>query len=131
MTAYRQHKQSETRSGPTVIVVDDDHAVCNALRFSLALDGFDVRTYSTPGQLLAEASLPDHGCLVLDFRLPEMTGLQLLAQLRKRKVRLPALVVTSNPSAILRELVHEAGAGLVEKPLLGDFLVEEIRALFE
>jgi FixJ family two-component response regulator len=125
----QQHTQIVmTRNGRTIIVVDDDQAVCSALKFSLRLEGFDVRTYSTPGQLLEDEDLPKQGCFVLDFRLPEMTGLQLLTQLRNRKVQLPAVLITSNPSSILLKQVHEAGARLVEKPLLGNSLVEAIQA---
>ena len=116
------------RTIPTITVVDDDQAVCNSLRFSLALDGFDVRTYFAPSQLLSEWNLADQGCLVLDFRLPEMTGLQLLKRLREREVLLPAIIMTTNPSSNLREEVQDAGAGLVEKPLLGDTLLYTIRS---
>lgn len=115
-------------STPTVILVDDDQAVRNSLKFSLELEGFAVEAYSSPENLLAKPDLPECGCLVLDFKLPEMNGLQLLKELRLRKVWLPALLITSNPSLALRQQASAAGVQVVEKPLLGDTLVEGIHS---
>lgn len=115
-------------SAPIVILVDDDQAVRNSLKFSLELEGFVVQAFSNPEKLLANTDLPERGCLVLDFQLPGMNGLQLLKELRLRKVRLPALLITSNPSLALRQEACEAGVKVVEKPLLGDTLVEGIHS---
>ncbi len=113
---------------PVVIIVDDDQAVRNSLKFSLELEGFSVRTYQGPAEILAAGNLPEYGCLILDYRLPEMSGLQLLGRLRERRVMLPAVLITTQPSASLYELASRAGAALVEKPLLGEALVEGIRS---
>lgn len=115
-------------STPTVILVDDDQAVRNSLKFLLELEGLAVRAYCSPQKLLTEKNLPKYGCLVLDFKLPEMNGLQLLKELRLRKVGLPALLITSNPSLALRREASEAGVKVVEKPLFGDTLVEGIHS---
>ena len=112
---------------PVVIIVDDDQAVRNSLKFSLELEGFSVRTYQGPAEILAAGNLPEYGCLILDYRLPEMSGLQLLGRLRERRVMLPAVLITTHPSASVYELASRAGAALVEKPLLGEALVEGIR----
>ena len=54
-----------------ILVVDDDAAVRNALKFALEVEGFSVRLYATPEALLAEKDLPAAGCLVIDYRMPE------------------------------------------------------------
>ncbi len=112
---------------PLVVVVDDDPAVCNSLKFSLELEGFTVRTFYGGAELLAVTDLPRQGCLVIDYSMPEMNGLELLAQLRRRNIRMPAILVTTHPSNLVRHGAHVAGAPLVEKPFLGNALVETIR----
>jgi two-component system response regulator FixJ len=72
--------------------------------------------------------VPDAGCLVIDYRLPSMNGLDLLSELRRRKIMLPAIVVTTEPSASVRARTAAAGAALIEKPLLNESLFDGIRA---
>ena len=57
-----------------------------------------------------------------------MNGLDLLAELRRRKVVTPAILITTHPSAAVRERAAATGIALIEKPLLGDALFQEIRA---
>ena len=116
-------------SKPLVIVVDDDQAVCNALKFSLEIEGFSVRTYALGRDLLNETALPCDGCLVIDQNMPGMKGLDLVSMLRERKVAAPAILVTSHPSAMVRERASRAGVPIVEKPLLSTDLVDLIRTL--
>jgi two-component system, LuxR family, response regulator FixJ len=116
---------------PIILVVDDDAAVRQSIKFSLELEGFSVRTYADAGELLNEATLPPFGCLVIDYNLPALNGLEVLRQLRNRKVRLPAIVITSYPSRMVREDAAAAGASIVEKPLFNHALSDNIRAALE
>lgn len=113
---------------PLVVLVDDDPAVRNSLKFSLELEGFEVDAFDS-GETLLARQLPDHDtCLVLDERLPGLTGLQTLAELRDRRVALPALLITTNPNPNIRAAAAAAGISIVEKPLLCDALSGRIRA---
>jgi len=114
-------------TSPVVLVVDDDRAVRNSLVFSLQIEGFAARSYRGPQELLAEPALPKRGCLILDYKLPGMTGLQLLGVLRDRHVSLPALLITTHPSLALRQEAAHAGVLVVEKPLLGEALIDAVR----
>jgi two-component system response regulator FixJ len=113
---------------PTVLVIDDDPAVRNSLKFVLEIEGFSVRLYPTGAELLDEKDMPESGCLVADYHLPGMNGLDLLARLRERNIRLPAILITTHPSAAIRNRAALAGVRLIEKPLLSDTLFEGIRA---
>ncbi len=113
---------------PTIIVVEEDASLRHSLRFSLAVEGFAVRTYATGKDLLGAGELPDRGCLVVDYRLPDMTGLDLVAALRTRRIALPAILLTTNPSTNLRQRAERAGVPMIEKPLLGDSLINGILA---
>jgi two-component system response regulator FixJ len=114
----------------TVLIVDDDAAVRSALKFSLELEGLDVRVYDGPRALLAETSLPARGCLVIDYRMPLMDGLQLIELLRERHVDLPVIMITGRASAELRRRAARSGVRQVlEKPLSDGALVEGIRSI--
>jgi two-component system, LuxR family, response regulator FixJ len=111
---------------PVVVIVDDDLAVRSSLAFSLETEGIAVLAYVSGAELLLE--VPDAGCFVIDYKLPGMNGLDLLAELRRRKVAAPAILITTHPSAAVRERAVATGTALIEKPLLGDALFREIRA---
>lgn len=115
-------------AGRTVLIVDDDPAVRSSLQFFLEIEGFVVRAYACGPDLLNDLNMPESGCLVIDYRLPNMNGLDLLSELRRRRITLPAILVTTNPSSSVRAQTAAAGALLIEKPLLNEALFEGIRA---
>ena len=101
-----------------ILLVDDDAAVRNALKFSLEMEGFSVRLYATPEALLAEQHLPDGGCLVIDYRMPEIDGLELVERLRKRGVTLPVFIISGRVTGSLRARASGLGVSdVLEKPL--------------
>ena len=110
-----------------IVIVEDDPDLLNALRFSLELEGWSVVTYATAEELLTAGAVPEEGCLVLDHILPGRSGLDLLSQLRARNITLPAIIITTHPSAQLHVRAAANGASIVEKPLLGPALTEAIR----
>jgi len=112
---------------PIVIVIDDDRAVRNSLKFSLELEGFSVHAYGCGGDLLGSATAFAGACLVVDQNMPGMTGLDLIARLRDRDVSTPAILITTHPSARLKERAAKAHVPIIEKPLLGNALVDTIR----
>jgi two-component system, LuxR family, response regulator FixJ len=114
-------------ANPVVIVVDDDPAVRNSLRFSLEIEGFAVRDYSGGAELLNDHELPEDGCLVIDYYMPGMNGLEVIGKLRGRHISVPAILMTSHPTATLSQRAATAGVPIIEKPLLGDALIDRIR----
>ena len=68
-------------AGP-LLVVDDDEAVRRALKFALELEGYEVRLYEDGAHLLGEAGLPRAGCLVVDYHMLGMDGVELVGRLR-------------------------------------------------
>ena len=122
-----KQRQQLANPVPVLLVVDDDAAVRNSLKFSLELEGFAVRLFAKAQALLNAPRLPSLGCIVIDYYLPDMTGLELLSELRCRGVRLPAFLITGHPSVAVRQRAADAGVVIVEKPLLGNGLIETIR----
>jgi FixJ family two-component response regulator len=120
-------KQSELSiPGFVVIVVDDDLAVRNSLKFSLEIEGLAVRSYATGAELLSAGDLALCSCLVVDQKMPGISGLDLIAQLRERLVAAPAILITSHPSLSVRQQAAKADVPIVEKPLLGNALLDKI-----
>ncbi len=117
-------------SGPQrsiVAVVDDDPAVCESLQFALQLEGFAVRTYLGGPDLLHAADLAAYDCFIVDQRMPQMNGLELIAKLRERRIVSPVILIISQTSAALVACAAKAGVPIVEKPFLGNALVDKIR----
>jgi len=115
-------------SAPLVVIVDDDAAVRAALAFTVELDGYSVVTCPDAAALLALDLPAKRGCLILDERLPDISGLAALAQLRLAGCRLPAVLITSHPNRRLRQAAQRAGAPILEKPLMEDGLIAWVRA---
>jgi FixJ family two-component response regulator len=114
---------------PVVIVVDDDLAVRNSLKFSLEIEGFTVQGYATASELLSAGDLTSCSCLVVDQKMPGLSGLDLIAKLRDRHIAAPAILITSHPSQSLRLIAEKAQVPIVEKPLLGNALLDRIRKI--
>src|SRR5690242_16429364 len=114
---------------PLVIVVDDDAAVRASLKFALESEGFAVRAYHSGCELLKDASLADCACFIIDHRLPAMNGLQVVAALREKHIAAPAVLITSNPPINVLERAAWDRVPIVEKPLLGNALIDCVRDL--
>ncbi len=100
----------------TIHVVDDDEAVRDSLAFLLGTMGWRVQTYPNPVDLLA-ASLPPHGCIVSDLRMPGMDGLELQQQLASRGIGLPIILMTAHGDVPVAVRAMKAGAiDFLQKP---------------
>ena len=112
-----------------IMLVDDDPGLRTALEFLLGIEGFEVESFESGEALTRKQNFPAAGCLVLDWRLPRMNGLETLRKLRLRDINLPAILITSNPSRDLLAQAATAGVRVVEKPLLSNELTDHIRYL--
>jgi two-component system response regulator FixJ len=110
-----------------ILVVDDDEAVRVSLRNMMESEGFEVCVFSNGRDLLNEASLPTTGCLIVDYHMPAMNGLELVSALRGRGVSIPAILITGNPAKYVRDHAAEISVSVVEKPQLGSYLLDCVR----
>ena len=115
---------------PLILIAADDQSMCEALQFSLQLEGLSVRTHRDGPALLEDAGLKLASCLVLDDRKPQMDAFDVLRRLRARDLRLPVILLTGHATPHLRARAATAGVRLVlEKPLLDNALVDGIRVI--
>ncbi|MFV8833422.1 response regulator [Aquisalimonas sp.] len=114
---------------PLIYVVDDDADVRDAIAFLLESDGLSAGVFAEPDALLGEVSGRSRGCLVLDVRLPEMDGLQLLEALHARGVTMPVVFISGHGDIPLAVRAVQAGAlDFLEKPFRDEVLLEKVRA---
>ena len=110
-----------------VIVVDDDDAVRQSLKFALEMEGLNVRLYESGDALLSDKNLPVSGCLFVDYYMPTMDGVELMDRLRRRAVRLPAILITARATKDMRRRAARSGfREVLEKPLEDGALIESI-----
>ena len=119
-------------STATVFVIDDDDAVRNSLAELLTSVSLPVETYAS-GEEFLDAVGPDRpGCLVLDVRLKKSSGLDFQDELRRRKVRLPIIVLTGHGDVPSSVRAMKAGAfDFLQKPPPPAVLIERILAAIE
>jgi two-component system response regulator FixJ len=116
-----------SRERDVVCVVDDDPAVLTSLKFALELEGFVVHTFPDAQSLLRKPEFGRQASLVVDYRLPDTNGLDLLQRLRAKGATGPAIIITSYPSDDLRRRAAASSIPIVEKPFLDNSLIAAIR----
>jgi len=111
-------------SGRTVFVVDDDEAVCDALGMLLRAAGMDVETFRSAASFLKALRPGQTGCLVLDIRMPGMSGLDLQDELHRRKITIPIVFLTGHGDVPMAVRALKKGAvDFIEKPHEAERLV--------
>jgi two-component system, LuxR family, response regulator FixJ len=119
-------------AAPTVFVVDDNAGVRNSLRALLESAGLAVATYASGEEFLAAYDPERPGCLVLDVRLRQSSGLDLQDDLRRRKAMLPIIVLTGHGNVPTSVRALKAGAvDFLQKPAPPKLLLERIRAALD
>jgi FixJ family two-component response regulator len=121
------HAQSNG-PGPTVFVVDNDAAVRTSLAWLLESVGLRVATFKTAEEFLAAYGADQPGCLVLDVRLPGMSGPVLQEELERLEMSLPVIMITGFADVPTAVRVLKRGAfDFFEKPLVDDLLLERVQ----
>jgi two-component system response regulator FixJ len=116
-------------AGGLVHLIDDDEDVRRALSFLLGTAGLAVKVYESASIFLEKCDDFQSGCIVSDVRMPGIDGLELLRQLRKRRARMPVVIMTGHADVPLAVSVMKAGAvDFIEKPFGDDVLLAAIGA---
>ena len=115
-----------------VHIVDDDEAVRKSLAFLLSSSGLAVRLYDSATAFLAGISGIKSGCLITDVRMPDMTGIELLHELRAKSCGLPAIVITGHGDVALAVEAMKAGAvDFIEKPFDEEAILRAVQSALE
>jgi FixJ family two-component response regulator len=101
-----------------VAIVDDDNEVRDVLCVLLESAGHSVETYKSGNDFLANARLDEIACLVVDQRMPQMSGVALISTLARRGLTIPSLLITgAHDAEIAREAATLGAMTVLEKPL--------------
>lgn len=115
----------------TIHLVDDDEAIRRSGSLMLRTSGYLVKTYESGVRLLEGADALTAGCILLDVRMPTIDGLEVQAELKRRGIFLPVIVMTGHGDVNLAVKAMKAGAvDFLEKPFRKDDLLAAIEEGF-
>src|ERR1700722_10626572 len=115
-----------------IAIVDDDEPLLEALGSVLKAAGVSVAGYSSAEAFLQSAGWRETRCLILDVRLPGMSGIELQRHLSDAGSQVPIIFVTAHGDATLRQILLNAGASaFLNKPVRSETLLKEIHAALD
>jgi RNA polymerase sigma factor (sigma-70 family) len=119
-------------SESTVFVVDDDQAMRHSLKWLIESVGLRVRTFGSAEEFLQTYYPGQAGCLLLDVRMPGMSGLELQTYLVREEICLPVIIITGHGDIPMAVKAMQAGAmDFIEKPFDDEALLKSIRRALE
>ena len=116
----------------TIFLLDDDLAVRDALSVFLECYDFTVDAFESAEMFLEQTRENMRGILVVDQRMPGMSGLELQAELTSREIELPSIIITGHGDSQMSAMAREQGAvGFLEKPFRNQDLLECIENIMK
>lgn len=113
---------------PIVFVVDDDQALRTSLKWLIESVGLGVETYASAKEFMASYYPGRAGCLLLDVRMPGMSGLELQEHFAKNHINIPIIIITGHGDVPMAVRALKSGAvDFIEKPFNDELLLEGIR----
>jgi two-component system response regulator FixJ len=113
-----------------VFVVEDDDEVRISTRALLEALGYAVREFASGEELVACGEAATAGCIVLDYNLPGMSGLEMIRQLRAQGVQTPAILVSGNGKQLVQAASKAGIAAVLRKPLSAEALEQWLKEIF-
>lgn len=113
----------------TVFVIDDDDALRDSVCQLVEVHGFQVRAFASARAFLGCAPVLSRGCILLDIRLPDLSGLEVMMEMKGLGVKFPTIIMTAYADVALAVKAMKAGAiDFIEKPFREETLLESIHA---
>ena len=113
-----------------VFIVEDDDEVRASTRTLLEASGYAVREFASGEDVITSGDAATAGCIVLDYNLSGMTGLDLIKQLRAEGVQTPAIMVSGNGKQLAEAAAKVGVAAVLRKPLSAEALVQWLAQIF-
>ena len=118
-------------TAPKVYLIDDDASVRKSVARLLRIAAYQVEAYSSADEFLDTCRMAEHGCIVLDLRMPGLSGEGLQDRLRTMKEALPVIIITGHGDVKIRDSMIKKGAvALLTKPFDDQELLDAIEAAF-
>jgi two-component system, LuxR family, response regulator FixJ len=115
-----------------IYLVDDDDSVRRSVGFMLKTSGHTVESYEGGVQFIKDLNSLEPGCVLLDIQMPEMDGLEVQQELKKRGIPFPVIVMTGHGDVDVAVKAMKAGAiDFIEKPFAKEAMLAAVEAAFE
>ena len=112
---------------PTVFIVDDDGVLCDGISQLVETVGLKAKVFSSAQEFLDSYDTARHGCLVLDIRMPGISGLQLQEKLAESDIEFPIIFITGYGSVRMGvDTVKKGAIDFIEKPFEDQYLLDQI-----
>lgn len=119
----------DSQTGPPfVAIVDDDRSVQTAIKDLIESAGLAAQCYGSAEEFLGSERWHETACLVLDFMMPGMSGLEMQARLKTLGSPLPIIFITAHGDSTMQTEAMKAGAEVLLKPFDDEVLLERVRA---
>ncbi len=117
---------------PTIFIVDDDSAMRDSLSWLIETIGHPVKTFASAQEFLDSYDQSMPGCLILDVRLPGMSGLQLQSKMQDEKIIIPIIIISGHGDVPMAVKAMQQGAQIfLEKPFRDQELLDSIQLALE
>ena len=115
-----------------IAIVDDDQSVQSALQDLMEADGLSARSFGSAEEFLQSGLLRKAACLIVDIRMPGMSGLELQARLKADRFETPIIFITAHGDARVRmQAMREGAAEFLVKPFDDQVLLSRVRAALD
>jgi FixJ family two-component response regulator len=115
-----------------IAIIDDDEAMQDSLRDLMESAGLVARCFGSPEEFLASDLRARAACLIVDIRMPKMTGLQLQARLKEEERNIPIIFITAHGDARMRiRAMREGAVEFLAKPFDHRLLLKRVRAALD
>jgi FixJ family two-component response regulator len=115
-----------------VAIVDDDESMLDALKGLLKEAGFEARAFASAEEFLHSGEQRHTGCLIVDIRMPGMSGLDLQTRLKADNIDIPIIFITAHGDEHMRMKALRSGAAeFLAKPFDDEVLLESVRAALD
>ena len=123
---------TEITSRPMVLVVDDDEAMRDSMRCLFESEKLPCKVFSSAHEFLEFCDARVQGCILLDIRMPGMSGMELLENLKVQGIQLPVIVITGHGDVPLAVRAIQQGAfDFLQKPFQFQVLLDRVNAALE
>ena len=123
---------SVERTSQIIAIIDDDEAMQDSLRDLIEAAGLEARCFGSAEEFLESDLHRKAACLIVDVRMPKMSGLQLQAKLKEEESNVPIIFITAHGDARMRiQAMREGAVEFLAKPFDHQLLLKRVRAAFD
>jgi FixJ family two-component response regulator len=131
-SSWRYGSRMTDQSAKFIAIVDDDESVQSALQDLMEADGLSARCFGSAKEFLESGLQNSAACLILDIRMPGMSGLELQARLKADRLNTPIIFITAHGDARVRmQAMREGAAEFLVKPFDRQVLLNRVRAALD